>query len=66
RLYRVPPALLRAGAMLAGRRGAVARLLDTLEVDAGRFCELARWRPPYTADEGLHETAAAWKLRHRL
>ncbi|MGH8799608.1 MAG: NAD-dependent epimerase/dehydratase family protein [Casimicrobiaceae bacterium] len=66
RLYHVPATLLRTGAMLAGRRAAVARLLGTLEVDAGRFRQLADWTPPYTADEGLHDTAAAWKLRHRL
>jgi nucleoside-diphosphate-sugar epimerase len=66
RMYHVPAALLRTGAMLTGQRAAVARLLGTLEVDAGRFRELSRWTPPYTADEGLHDTAAGWKLRHRL
>jgi UDP-glucose 4-epimerase len=57
---------MRAAAMFSGRRAAVARLLDTLEVDAGRFCERARWVPPYTVDQGLAATAAQWKLRHRL
>jgi nucleoside-diphosphate-sugar epimerase len=66
RLYRVPAALLRAGAALAGQRGTAARLLDSIEVDATRFCELARWKPPMTLDEGLAATAAWWRLRHAL
>jgi nucleoside-diphosphate-sugar epimerase len=66
RLFHVPAALMRTAGMLAGRRAAIARLLGTLEVDAGRFCELASWAPPYTLDQGLAATAARWKLRHRL
>jgi nucleoside-diphosphate-sugar epimerase len=66
RLFHLPAALMRAAGMLVGRRAAVARLLDTLEVDAGRFRELAQWAPPYTLDQGLAATAARWKLRHRL
>lgn len=66
RVFHVPAALLRAAAMLTGRRAEVARLLGTLEVDAGRFRDLARWTPPFTAAQGLHATAAWWKLRHSL
>jgi nucleoside-diphosphate-sugar epimerase len=66
RLYRVPAPLLRAGAALSGPRGAAARLLDSLEVDATRFGELAQWTPPTTLDEGLAATAAWWRLRHAL
>jgi len=66
RLFHIPAPLMRAAAMVAGRRAAVTRLLGTLEVDAGRFRELARWSPPFTVDEGLAATAAWWKLRHRL
>ena len=65
-LFGVPTALLQAGAMLTGQRAAIARLTGTLEVDAGRFRDLAHWTPPFTADEGLRATAAWWKLRHRL
>ena len=66
RLFHVPALLMRTGGMLLGRSAAIARLLGTLEVDAGRFRELARWLPPFTVDEGLAATAAWWKLRHRL
>lgn len=66
RLFHVPAFAMRAGGMLLGKRASLARLLGTLEVDAGRFRELARWVPPFTVDEGLAATAAWWKLRHSL
>ena len=66
RLFHVPAVAdaRRRACCWAGAR-AIARLLGTLEVDAGRFRELARWTPPFTVDEGLAATAAWWKLRHR-
>lgn len=66
RLFHVPGFVLRAGGMLLGRRASLARLLGTLEVDAGRFREIARWTPPFTLDQGLAATAAWWRLRHSL
>jgi UDP-4-keto-D-QuiNAc 4-reductase len=66
RLFHVPAFAMRAGGMLLGKRASLARLLGTLEVDAGRFRELARWVPPFTVGEGLAATAAWWKLRHSL
>ena len=66
RLFHLPASLLRAGATLAGKRDVAARLLESLEVDAQRFCELAGWSQPYTLDEGLAATAAWWRLRHAL
>jgi len=66
RLYYAPASLLRLGAMLAGRPRAATQLLDSLEVDATRFAELARWTPPTTLEEGLAATAAWWRLQHTL
>jgi nucleoside-diphosphate-sugar epimerase len=66
RLYRLPPLLLRSGAALAGRRAVAGRVLDSLEVDSRRFCDLAQWSQPFTMDEGLAATAAWWKLHHVL
>ena len=65
-LYRIPLPLMRSAAMLAGRRAMLARLVGSLEVDAGRLRELARWTPPFTLEQGLRATAAWWKLRHSL
>jgi nucleoside-diphosphate-sugar epimerase len=64
RLSRMPTSVLRAGAALMGRRGASARLLGSLEVDAKRFRELAQWAPACTVDEGIAATAAWWLSRH--
>jgi nucleoside-diphosphate-sugar epimerase len=61
RLIPVPPALLRIGGALAGRRDDVARLVDDLVVDSSHIRVALEWTPPYTLDQGLAETAA--KLR---
>jgi nucleoside-diphosphate-sugar epimerase len=66
RLFHLPASLLRAGAVVTGKRAVASRLLESLEVDAQRFCELAGWSQPYTLDEGLAATAAWWRLRHAL
>jgi nucleoside-diphosphate-sugar epimerase len=65
-LFHVPAFVMHAGGMLLGKRASLARLLGTLEVDAGRFRDLARWTPPFTVEQGLAATAAWWKLRHSL
>ena len=66
RLYYVPAPLLRAAAALSGRRTAVDRLLDSLEVDALRFRSLTGWSPSYSIDAGLAATAAWWRMRRAL
>jgi nucleoside-diphosphate-sugar epimerase len=66
RLFHLPAVVMRGGSMILGKRASIARLLGTLEVDAGRFRELARWTPPFTVDQGIAATAAWWKLRHSL
>ena len=57
RLLRAPPALLRAAGMIAGRRDEVRRLTGNLAIDSFRARRLLDWRPPYTLDAGLAETA---------
>ncbi|MEP6942382.1 MAG: NAD-dependent epimerase/dehydratase family protein [Betaproteobacteria bacterium] len=66
RLSRMPTSVLRAGAALMGRRGASSRLLGSLEIDASRFAELARWTPSVGVDEGIAATIAWWRARHVL
>jgi UDP-glucose 4-epimerase len=66
RLFHLPASVLRSGAALAGKRAVAARLLDSLEVDSQRFCDLAGWSQPCALDEGLAATAAWWRLRHTL
>jgi nucleoside-diphosphate-sugar epimerase len=59
RLAPVPPALLRLGGALLGRREDVARLLDDLVVDSSHIRRTLGWRPPFTLDQGLAATMAA-------
>lgn len=66
RLFHVPERFLRGAAMLLARRGAMARLIGSLEVDPLRFRGLTGWSPTYTIEEGLAATAAWWRLRHAL
>ena len=58
RLFAVPPALLRAGAGLVGRRGLASRLLGTLRVDIADTRTALEWSPPFTVAEGLRATVA--------
>ena len=57
RLLPAPPALLRAAGMIAGRRDGIRRLTGNLAIDSSRARRLLDWRPPYTLDAGLAETA---------
>jgi nucleoside-diphosphate-sugar epimerase len=57
RLFSAPPALLRVAGMIAGRRDEIQRLTGNLAIDSFRARRLLDWRPPYTLDAGLAETA---------
>ena len=61
RLIPVPPALLRAVGMIAGRRDEIQRLIGNLAIDSSKARRLLDWRPPYALDEGLAETARWFK-----
>jgi nucleoside-diphosphate-sugar epimerase len=58
RLWKVPVPLLRAIGALAGRSAEVSRLVDSLQVDVRTTCEILRWRPRMTLEEGVARTAA--------
>jgi len=57
RLLPFPPALLRLGGIISGKRGEIGRLLDTLQVDSTPIRHELGWTPPYTVEQGLAETA---------
>ena len=57
-LLPVPETVLRAAGALAGKREAVARLLDSLTLDDGKLRHLLGWKAPVTMDHALAETAA--------
>jgi len=57
RLLPVPVALLKAGALLLGRRDMAQRLCESLQVDISKARTLLGWKPPISVDEGLRKTA---------
>ncbi len=57
RLFAFPPALLRLAGTLLGRGDEVSRLLDDMAVDSSRIRAELGWRPPFSLDQGLAQTA---------
>ncbi len=57
RLMSVPPAFLHLAGTIAGRRGEIRRLTGNLAIDPSRASRLLDWRPSYSLDQGLAETA---------
>jgi nucleoside-diphosphate-sugar epimerase len=57
RLIPFPPAAIRLAGRLSGRSAMVEPLLDSLVADAANIRRKLDWRPPYTMDHGLRETA---------
>jgi nucleoside-diphosphate-sugar epimerase len=57
RLLPMPVSLLSFAGALTNKRGAVDRLIDSLQIDSGAFREALGWTPPFSVDQGLHETA---------
>lgn len=66
RLLPVPPALMRwAGRLVGGKQAALDRLLGSLQVDDSRIRSELGWSPPFSMAQGLEETAAWFRGRHR-
>jgi nucleoside-diphosphate-sugar epimerase len=59
--WAVPPILLQALAMLAGRRDTFAKLYGELRVDCRSFRQCTGWKPPVALWKGLVQTAAAYR-----
>lgn len=60
RLFPCPPALLKLAGRLTGKTDQVERLLGSLQVDSSKIRRELSWTPPYTLEQGLHATAAAF------
>lgn len=65
RLLPCPPALLKFGAALAGKRAELARLTGSLQVDSSRIHRELLWQPRYTLAQGLAETARWYHAQSR-
>lgn len=57
RLLPCPPAMLRLGAALAGKRAELARLTGSLQADCSRARRELGWQPRFTLAQGLAATA---------
>lgn len=57
RLFPVPVSFMRLAGRLTGKSGAVNRLAGSLTVDSSKIREELGWKPPFTMEEGLRETA---------
>lgn len=64
RLLPVPPGLLRLGGEIVGKGDEVGRLLDSLVIDSSKIRRELGWKPPFTMEEGLRETAAWYRRTH--
>lgn len=57
RLFPFSPSLIIGAAKLLGKKAAVDRLFGTLMVDTSKIRRELDWKPPFTMDQGLEETA---------
>ncbi|HVW52336.1 MAG TPA: NAD-dependent epimerase/dehydratase family protein [Trinickia sp.] len=64
RLLPVPATLLRLAGRVTGRTAVIERLVGELRLDCSHIRETIGWRPPYTIEHGLRETAAWYRSTH--
>ena len=64
RLFPFPVPLLRLAGVLAGQKQAIDRLTGDLAIDSSPIRTALDWRPPFSMELGLAETAA-WYRAHR-
>lgn len=63
RLFPVPGGLLRMVGRVPGLGGSLARLTESLEVDASRAMRILGWRPTRSTGDGLRAMAAWYRTR---
>ncbi len=61
RLFPFPPSLMRFAGKLFGKSDAVERLVGSLTIDSSKIQRELGWKPPYTMEQGLKETAEWFK-----
>lgn len=64
RLFPFPPSLMRFAGKLFGKSDAVERLVGSLTIDSSKIRRELGWKPPYTMEEGLAETARWFKSQY--
>jgi nucleoside-diphosphate-sugar epimerase len=61
RLFPCPPSLMRLAGKLTGKSSAINRLTGSLTIDSSKIRRELGWKPPFTMEEGLRETAIWYK-----
>ena len=61
RLFPVPSSIMHLAGKLTGKSAAVNRLTGSLTVDGTKIRQELGWKPPFTMEEGLAETAIWFK-----
>lgn len=64
RLFSFPPSLLTWAAAAVGRAEQLRRLTGSLQVDDAKIRRELNWTPPFTLQQGLHETAKWYRDTH--
>lgn len=64
RLFHCPLPLLKIAGRFAGKSDQVERLLGSLQVDNSKIRRELGWKPPYTLQQGLQETAQWYRNIH--
>ena len=57
RLFFIPPYLMRLAGKFIGKSAAIDRLFGSLTIDSTKIRKELGWKPPYTMEYGLKETA---------
>jgi nucleoside-diphosphate-sugar epimerase len=63
RLLNVSPALLKLAGSILGRGEQIERLASSFILDTSETTGVLGWKPPYSTEEGLAETAKWWRTR---
>ncbi|MBI5234436.1 MAG: NAD-dependent epimerase/dehydratase family protein, partial [Deltaproteobacteria bacterium] len=64
RLLPFPEPLFRAAAALFGMKESLGRLIGSLEVDCSKIQRELGWSPPYSVEQGIHDTIE-WYVKRR-
>lgn len=64
-LFPFPPLLLRGAGVLTGRVEQIARLTESLQVDISAIKTALDWRPPFSLQQGLEQTASWYRAPPR-
>ena len=61
RLFAIPPYSIRLAGTFIGKSAAIDRLFGSLTIDSTKIRKELGWKPPYTMEYGLKETAKWYK-----